>query len=140
MKLIIDIPKQAYYHIGVMPMTSNVNNTIIKAVKDGTPLEEHCNQCKVNPCRYCEHDKHYVTWITGADGAKVALRNVPIDKANKICDILGDSYSEIPNKSVLDKIKAELHNAYGATGWIDDKLDSVIDIIDKYTAQEGESE
>ena len=31
-----------------------------------------------------------VTWVTGADGAKIAFKDVPVWKVTKICEILGD--------------------------------------------------
>ena len=34
--------------------------------------------------------KPNMTWVTGADGAKIALKDVPVWKAIKICEILGE--------------------------------------------------
>ena len=31
-----------------------------------------------------------ITWVTGADGAKIAFKDVPVWKVTKICEILGD--------------------------------------------------
>lgn len=31
-----------------------------------------------------------MTWVTGADGAKIAFKDVPVWKVTKICEILGE--------------------------------------------------
>ena len=31
-----------------------------------------------------------ITWVTGADGAKIAFKDVPVWKVTKICEILGE--------------------------------------------------
>ena len=31
-----------------------------------------------------------ITWVTGADGAKIAFWDVPVWKVTKICEILGE--------------------------------------------------
>lgn len=33
-----------------------------------------------------------ITWVTGADGAKIAFWDVPVWKVTKICEILGEPY------------------------------------------------
>lgn len=35
-----------------------------------------------------------ITWITGVDGAKVAFKDVPVDKVVRICEILGEPSDE----------------------------------------------
>ena len=33
---------------------------------------------------------------------------------------------------VIDDIKADIYHKYGDTGWVDDHVDNIIDIIDKH--------
>ncbi len=35
-----------------------------------------------------------ITWVTGAEGAKVAFKDVPVDKVVRICEILGEPLDE----------------------------------------------
>lgn len=113
MKLIIDINEDDLTKAkqGRCPVS-----TMRKAIVNGTPLEEHCDGCEVgNPCLYCKHGFE-----------------------EKVSD------SEIPNK-LLDKIKAELADVkaddmYKYVGDFQWGVDTVEAIINKYTAQEGESE
>lgn len=35
-------------------------------------------------------EQQSITWITGNDNCQVAVRNMPIDKMQKICAIIGD--------------------------------------------------
>lgn len=55
MKLIIDIPN----YIVEALKDSNIcyeKYKIFEAIKNSTPLEEHCNNCEIgNPCLYCKH-------------------------------------------------------------------------------------
>lgn len=44
-----------------------------------------------------------IAWIVGKNNAKIAVKNMPIDKLQKICAIIGDE-----QESVLDKLRAEI--------------------------------
>ena len=44
-----------------------------------------------------------ITWIVGKNNAQIAVKNMPIDKLQKICAIIGDE-----QEPVLDKIRAEI--------------------------------
>ena len=46
-----------------------------------------------------------ITWIVGKNNAQIAVKNMPIDKLQKICAIIGGE-----QESVLDKIRAEIKN------------------------------
>lgn len=100
-----------------------------------------------------------ITWIVGKNNAQIAVKNMPIDKLQKICAIIGDE-----QESVLDKLRAEILEEkecayadferykveYLGQDW-EDALDSLpqddfrygmercIDIIDKYK-KESEKE
>lgn len=96
-------------------------------IRHGTPLEEHCDGCEVgNPCLYCVH----------------SFEKIQGSVINKWKSLYSDS--EIPNKSVLDKIKAEIIDTactfMGDTDYDDGvRFGSMLayQYINKYTAQEG---
>jgi hypothetical protein len=39
-------------------------------------------------------EQQSITWITGNDNCQIAVRNMPIDKMQKICAIIGDEDEE----------------------------------------------
>lgn len=83
-----------------------------------------------------------ITWIVGKNNAQIAVKNMPIDKLQKICAIIGDE-----QEPILDKIRAEIkalpteHTAYGYDSagelWTLKLIssDSVLEILDKYNAE-----
>lgn len=62
---------------------------IINDIRDCISIEGYCaileRLKKLPPVT----QKSNMTWVTGADNAKIALKNVPVWKAIKICEILG---------------------------------------------------
>lgn len=68
-----------------------------------------------------------ITWIVGKNNAQIAVRNMPIDKLQKICAIIGDE-----QEPIIDKLRAEIDNAL-SDGMIHKK--TVLGIIDKYKAE-----
>jgi hypothetical protein len=75
-----------------------------------------------------------ITWIVGKNNAQIAVRNMPIDKLQKICAIIGDE-----QESVLDKVRAEItenieFNKKMNYMGIVSGLALANDVIDKYKA------
>ena len=75
-----------------------------------------------------------ITWIVGNDNAQIAVKNMPIDKLQKICAIIGDE-----QESVLDKISEEIKVMISKRGilsysirYINKEIDK---IFDKYKAE-----
>jgi hypothetical protein len=55
-------------------------------------------------------EQEHITWIVGKDNCQVAVRNMPIDKIQKICAIIEEEEQQpcedcISRKSVLDIAK-----------------------------------
>ncbi len=92
------------------PVTSkDVPDIIVGKCDDAISREDAIKQCgfgmtslliadclrklpPVNPQESC------MTWVTGADGAKIAFKDVPVWKVTKICEILGEPQeSEVRN-------------------------------------------
>lgn len=68
--------------------------------------------------------KDKITWVTGADGAKVAFKDVPVDKVVRICKILGEPSDEASTEY-------SMKNSYGDTVY----RQAVLDYIDRLRNQ-----
>ena len=75
-----------------------------------------------------------IAWIVGKNNAKIAVKNMPIDKLQKICAIIGDE-----QEPILDKIREEIKVMTSnrgflscSVGYIHKEIDNV---FDKYKAE-----
>ena len=57
MKLIIDIDDNKYNRLMNMPMVSSVNEAVIKAVKNGTPLDEQLKDIRAKIDSHCSDNR-----------------------------------------------------------------------------------
>lgn len=70
----------------------------IKALETASCIKEKCAYCP--HCEHCDVDdetlaikaleQQPITWIVGKDNCQVAVRNMPIDKMQRICAIIGE--------------------------------------------------
>ena len=79
-----------------------------------------------------------ITWIAGKDNCQVAVRNMPIDKMQKICAIIGEEEQQPIDKSaMMYEIYMEGVNMTGEYQgcWV--RFNNIEKIVNKYM---GESE
>ena len=75
MKLIIDIPEEEYKTGQLVKYFGCYSEKLDSTIYNSTPLEEQPTD---------------ITWVVGNNGAKVAFKDMPVDKAQKICAIIGE--------------------------------------------------
>lgn len=80
-----------------------------------------------------------ITWIVGKDNCQVAVRNMPIDKMQKICAIIGEEEQQPIDKSaMMYEIYMEGVNMDGEYQgcWV--RFKNIEKIVNKYMAESEE--
>lgn len=64
----------------------------------------NCYECVKGMADNFEARSTDITWVVGNDGAKIAFKDMPVDKAQKICAIIGDEVQPTDADSPFDDV------------------------------------
>ena len=81
-------------------------------------------------------EQESITWILGKDNAQVAVRNMPINKMQKICAIIGDD-EKLTVENCLDDAREDfMYDVYNTLDFLptNDEANRIIDSFDRVTS------
>lgn len=81
-------------------------------------------------------EQESITWIVGKDNAQVAVRNMPINKMQKICAIIGDD-EKLTVENCLDDAREDfMSDVYNTLDFLptNDEANLIIDSFDRVTS------